>query len=78
MSLGKKPFRSINMPSLLIEKIENIIKQPNSLYRIKASFIEDAIRRHIEYIEKKNMTDADLQQVVIDFVEYIKKHSKKD
>jgi len=76
--LSKKPFRSVNIPSVLINKVEVMIKEKDNLYPSIARFVEDAVRRHIEYVEKKNITDAKLQKVVIDFVKYIQDHSKND
>jgi len=78
MMAKDKPFRSINLPTKLVNKIEELIKKPEVIHRTKASFIEYAIRKHIEYIEQKEKTYTDLQQALIDFMKYVEDHSKKD
>lgn len=54
MAETKKPFRSINIPTILVVEIEQLIKDKKTLHNNKSSFIEDAVRRHIEYTKNKD------------------------
>ena len=47
-----KPYRSVNLPTILILEIEELLKK-QVMYTTKASFIEDAVRRHIEKIKNQ-------------------------
>ena len=48
----KKPFRSINIPTIIAEEIENLLKDDLCMYTTKADFVTDAVRRHLEKTKK--------------------------
>jgi len=48
-----KPFRSINIPTILVLEIEKLLKDDACLYTTKADFIRDAVRRHLEQVKEQ-------------------------
>jgi len=44
----KKPFRNVNLPRVLVDEIEKIIKEPIISHHTIASFVEYAVRKHID------------------------------
>jgi len=49
--MGK--FTKVSVPKIITDQIDKLLKNKNILYTTRASFIEDGIRRHVEYIEDR-------------------------
>lgn len=48
-----KPFRSVNVATILLRQIEDILKDEYCRHRTIANFVDDAVRRHLEYTERE-------------------------
>lgn len=60
---NNKPFRSINIPTILVHEVEKLIEEKKTLHNNKSSFIEDAVRRHIEYTKRKENIPKDFLDI---------------
>ena len=63
MLTTEKTHRSINLPIILVKKVEKLIEQGKTLHNNKASFIEDAVRRQIEYIENRDKVPKEFLEI---------------
>jgi len=52
----KGEFKTYRVPQVIADIIDQLIKNPDLGYTTRASFIEDAVRRHIEKT-KQNIID---------------------
>ena len=70
--MKKGEFLTIKVPVVLIDEINKLLKIKGVTYTTKASFITDAIRRHIEKV-KKDIRDEKLLEEHKDYLETIEK-----
>ena len=58
----KKPFRSINIPTIIAKEIEHLLEDDLCMYTTKADFVTDAVRRHLEKTKKDIILERQHQE----------------
>ena len=57
-----KNFRNINLPRILVDEVEKIIKEPLVAHHTIASFVEYAVRKELEETKKNNIEERQHQE----------------